>query len=66
MKTTLKKCAGGVLIVGGVALGFVPFIPGIVLIVLGLELLEIREWVLKKIGLPGRGSATSAPNPEVE
>lgn len=51
MKQVVKKCAGGLLIISGVAFGFVPLIPGIVLIVLGLELLGLREWVFKKIGL---------------
>lgn len=66
MKQVAKKCAGGLLVISGVAFGFVPLIPGIVLIILGLELLGLRKWVFKKLGLTKKDAVTPTATTETE
>lgn len=44
-----KKMAGGMILGTGLIFGILPFVPGIVLIILGLELLGLREVVLERI-----------------
>ena len=41
MRTLFRKIIGVLLILMGMLLGFVPFIPGIVLVLLGLQLLGL-------------------------
>ncbi len=41
MRTLFRKLIGVLLILLGMLLGFVPFVPGIVLVLLGLQLLGL-------------------------
>ena len=49
MRTLLRKLLGVLLIVLGIFFGFVPFVPGIVLILLGLQLLGMPIIPLERV-----------------
>ena len=62
----LRKLLGALLIVLGVLFGFVPFVPGIVLILLGLQLLGMPIIPLERVkGFFRRDQKNPSPDEEI-
>lgn len=49
MINLLQRLSGIALIIAGTIAGFLPFIPGFVLVLLGLELLGLRAVVMERV-----------------
>jgi hypothetical protein len=64
-KQVFKKSAGGFLLLSGISVGWLPFIPGILLVLIGLELLGLREWTLNKLGLKRKKVELPIAEPEI-